>query len=182
MEQKEESRQRTAHQTTGLLVLVVCAMFGFGYALVPLYDLVCEITGYNGRTSKTTQAATAVALEPDLSRELKVEFLGNVDASLPWEFYPKEDSITIHPGEMITAYFVAKNRSNRDLIGQATPFVAPREANKHFIKTECFCFTEQAFAAGEQREMPVTFMVNPELEKGIDTVTLSYTFFQLPGA
>lgn len=182
MKQQKESRQRTAHQTTGLLVLVVCAMFGFGYALVPLYNLVCEITGYNGRTSKTTQAATAVALKPDLSRELTVEFLGNVDASLPWDFYPKEDSITIHPGEMVTAYFVAKNRSNQDLVGQATPFVAPREANKHFIKTECFCFTEQAFAAGEQREMPVTFMVNPELENGVSTVTLSYTFFQLPGA
>lgn len=181
MSTETPNTQSNQRQHTKILLLVVVAMFGFGYALIPLYNFVCEITGYNGRTSETTQAAEAVALEPDLSRLLKVEFLGNVDAALPWDFYPKESSITVHPGQMVTAYFVARNRSTRELTAQATPFVAPREASKHFVKTECFCFTQQKFAAGEQREMPVTFMVDPDLDKGIDTVTLSYTFFQFPG-
>lgn len=163
---------------TATLVVVVGLMFLFGFALVPIYNFVCEITGYNGRTTETTtQSTLEVAPIVDVERTLKVEFLANLDVSLPWEFYPVEASINMHPGEMKTVMFMARNKSSRERVGRATPFVAPREANKYLRKAECFCFTEQRFAAGEEKEMPVTFIIDPDLPKDIDTVTLSYTFF-----
>lgn len=158
------------------------AMFAFGYALVPLYDLVCEITGYNGRNSATTTVADVSHFTPDLSRTVKIEFVTSVGTGLPWKFWTEQNSIELNPGEMTTVLFYATNKATQPRIGQAVPGVSPREASKYFRKTECFCFNEQSFEAGETREMPVTFLVDPALPADVDTITLSYTFFRAPGS
>lgn len=159
------------------LLLVTVAMFGFGYALVPLYDVFCEITGVNGRPGAVQ--AEALSGEIDETREITVQFLGNINSSLPWEFYPLEKTMKVHPGQIYETEFFAKNFSGRMLIGQAVPSVAPAEASKYFNKTECFCFTQQKFAAGEGRKMPVRFVVGTSLPKNVSTITLAYTFFKV---
>ena len=160
------------------LALVVAAMFGFGYALVPLYNVVCQITGLNGKTTRVA-SGEAAAFEPDLDRWVTVEFVANVNAGLPWTFAPVVHRMKVHPGRLYDARFVATNLSTEPLIGQAVPSVAPGEAAKHFQKTECFCFTRQRFAAGETRELPLRFVIDPRLPKHVKTVTLSYTFFDV---
>jgi len=158
---------------TSLLVLVVGA-FGFGYALVPLYDVFCEITGFGGRTN-----ATAVIVEeaPDLSREIRVEFVTTVNSYAPFEFSADTDSMTVNPGKMYFATFTAKNLTDKDKVAQAVPSVAPGTAAEHFVKIECFCFDQQAFTANEERAMPLQFIVDPDLPDYVDTITLQYTFF-----
>jgi cytochrome c oxidase assembly protein subunit 11 len=160
------------------LALVVVGMFGFGYALVPLYNVVCEVTGLNGKTSQV-DAEEAAAFEPDLDRLVTVEFVTGVKAGLPWAFEPRVRSMQVHPGQMYEASFVATNRSTEPLVGQAVPSVAPGEAARHFQKTECFCFTKQRFEAGETRELPLRFVIDPRLPRHLKTVTLSYTFFDV---
>lgn len=156
------------------LVVVVVAMFGFGYALVPLYAVFCEITGVNG---KTDEIAAVVVEAPDTDRVVTVEFIGSVNQNAPWDFRPSVHEIEVHPGKLYRTTFVARNRSDEDIVGQAVPSVAPGQAAKFFQKTECFCFTEQRFTAGEEREMPVVFLLDPELPAHVDRVTLGYTFF-----
>lgn len=163
------------------LAAVAVGMFGFGYALVPLYEVVCEYTGLGGRTGIVT-AVEAAALGVDRGREVVVEFDTNVNGSLPWSFAALQRRITVHPGEITEVHFVAQNIANRTVVGQAVPSVAPARASPYFNKTECFCFTQQALAPGERREMPVRFVVGPDLPSGVNTVTLSYTFFEAPGA
>jgi len=158
---------------TSLLVIVVGA-FGFGYALVPLYDVFCEITGFAGRTNTETVAVTEA---PDLSREIRVEFVTTVNAYAPFEFGADADSMTVNPGKMYFATFTAKNLTDEDKVAQAVPSVAPGAAAQYFVKIECFCFDQQAFAANEERAMPLQFIVDPELPDYVDTITLQYTFF-----
>ena len=157
------------------LAVVVLAMFGFGYALVPLYDVLCEITGLGGRTG----VVAADALDPgvDTSRTVKVQLLGTVSSRLPWEFRPDVASMEVHPGRIYETTYFARNLSERATIGQARPSVAPSVASLHFNKTECFCFVEQELAPGEARHMPVRFVLSRDLPADIATVTLSYTFF-----
>ena len=157
---------------------IALGMFGFGYALVPLYDVFCEITGLNGRTA--AQAAS-VSEAPDLAREVRVEFVSSLDRNAPFEFRPAQVSMTVHPGKAYVTSYVASNLAGRDAIGHAVPSVAPGQAAKYFHKTECFCFTEQPFGAGESKDMPVRFILDPDLPAHIDTVTLSYTFFEKSG-
>lgn len=159
------------------LFLVVIGMFGFGYALVPLYDVFCEITGLNGKPGVVQ--AEALSEGVDQSREVTVEFIGNVNSSLKWQFYPRTKRMRVHPGEVYEAQYYAKNLAASDVVGQAVPSVTPAVASKYFNKTECFCFTRQAFAAGEGREMPVRFVVDTRLPSAISTVTLAYTFFRV---
>lgn len=159
------------------LILVTVGMFGFGYALVPIYDVFCELTGVNGRPGAVQ--ADALSNEVDQSREITVQFLGNLNSSLPWEFYPLEKTMKVHPGQVYETEFFAKNLAGQPLVGQAVPSVAPAEASKYFNKTECFCFTRQLFAAGEGRKMPVRFVVGTSLPKDISTITLAYTFFKI---
>jgi cytochrome c oxidase assembly protein subunit 11 len=159
------------------LLLVTVGMFGFGYALVPLYDAFCEITGLNGRPGAVQ--AEALSGEVDQTREITVQFLGNINSSLPWEFYPLEKTMKVHPGQVYETEFFAKNLASQPLVGQAVPSVAPAEASKYFNKTECFCFTRQLFAAGEGRNMPVRFVVGTSLPKNVSTITLAYTFFKV---
>jgi len=150
------------------------AMFGFGFLLVPLYDVFCEITGFGGRTN--TEAAI-VAEAPDVSREIRVEFVTTVNSYALFEFAADADSMVVNPGKMYYATFTAKNLSGDDKVAQAVPSVAPVAAAEHFTKIECFCFTSQEFAADEERAMPLQFIVNPDLPDYVDTITLQYTFF-----
>jgi len=157
------------------LVALTLGMFGFGYLLVPLYDVFCDITGIGGRTSG--QAAQSVEVQPDLTRSIRVEFVASVNSSGPWEFRPDQPSLVVHPGQMYQTTFWARNQRDEDVVGHAVPSVAPGQAAKYFSKTECFCFTEQVFGPGEGRHMPVVFIIDPDLPEHVDTLTLSYTFF-----
>ncbi|MEM9605116.1 MAG: cytochrome c oxidase assembly protein [Pseudomonadota bacterium] len=162
------------------LMLVVVGMFGFGYLLVPLYDIICDVTGLNGKTGIIdVQAAQDYAIDPN--REVAVEFSATVNAGGSWRFKPEAASMRVKPGEQYTAWFVAENLVNTDVTGRAVPSVAPQPAAKYFDKTECFCFTNQLFEGGETKRMPVTFVVNPDLPINYESLVLSYTFFTYDG-
>ncbi|MEO1573995.1 MAG: cytochrome c oxidase assembly protein [Pseudomonadota bacterium] len=154
---------------------IVVGMFGFGYLLVPLYDVFCEITGLNG---KTANAAVVVTEAPDETRWVTVEFMGTLNNGAPWEFRPTETSMKVRPGKAYVTEFFAKSRVNREAVGHAVPSVAPGAAAKYLLKTECFCFEEQVFGPGESKDMPVRFVLDPDLPRHVDVVTLSYTFFE----
>lgn len=175
---KAHARSARNRQSAMRLALVVLAMFGFGYALVPLYDVLCDITGLDGRTG-VVQAA-AVVEEPDTSRLITVELVGTVNSTLRWEFRPITPKLKVHPGKLYSTRFYAKNLADETVVGQAIPNVSPNTASRYFNKTECFCFTQQTFAAGEGRDMPVTFVIDKNLPQDVHTVTLSYTFFKAP--
>ena len=162
-------------RTTRTLVLAALAMFGFGFALVPLYDVFCEITGLNGKTGGAV--AEMPAATPDTSRWVTVEFTGSVSQGMPWEFRPLQKKLRVHPGQVTVAQYYVRNTTDETIVGRAVPSVAPGLAAAHFKKIECFCFSEQTLKPGEAREMPVRFTVAPELAATIGTVTLSYTFF-----
>ena len=140
------------------LLLAVTAMFGFGFAMVPLYNVFCDLTGLNGKVGGRVEA---VGVEADLNRTVMVEFVANLNQTMPWEFRPEVSRMEVHPGKVYRTSFYAQNRTDRIMVGQAIPSVTPGTAAQHFKKTECFCFTEQQFAAGEGRDMPVMFMVDP---------------------
>lgn len=157
-----------------LAVMAAC-MFAFGFLLVPLYEVMCKITGIGGRTN--AEAATISATQAVSERLITVEFVAVLNEQAPWEFRPTVSSIQVHPGQLYDTAFFARNLTDGVLVGSAVPSVAPGQAAKHFIKTECFCFTQQNFTAGEGRDMGVQFMIDPALPDFIDRVTLSYTFF-----
>jgi len=161
------------------IALVSLAMFGFGYLLVPLYDVFCEITGLNGKTGRISEAEVAASYQPDLQRTVKVQFVANNSSDMPWDFRPEVRSMEVHPGQLYAASFVASNRTGRDMIGQAVPSVAPIKASRYFNKTECFCFDRQPLAAGETKQMPMRFIVDPRLPKQVETLTLAYTLFDV---
>jgi cytochrome c oxidase assembly protein subunit 11 len=168
-----------ATRTAKKLGLVALAMFGFGYALVPLYDVFCDVAGINGKTGEISQTeANAGSIDAD--RLVTVEFDTNVNPALPWKFKAVEYKMRVHPGEIAEAVFVAENESDQSVIGQAVPSVAPSQASLFFNKTECFCFTKQVLGPGERKEMIVRFVVGTELPEKISTMTLSYTFFVAP--
>lgn len=153
-------------------------MFGFGYALVPLYDVFCDITGLNGKTGgKVTLDQQQIV---DESRIVRVTFLATLNESMPWEFKPQTDFIEVHPGQHKTIYYTARNTASKNITGQAVPSVAPGLAAAYFHKTECFCFTEQELKPGEEKLMPVTFVVDKELPEQMNELILSYTFFTSP--
>jgi cytochrome c oxidase assembly protein subunit 11 len=168
-EQQQENRS-----LVGSLLILAVAMFGFGFALVPLYDDFCEITGFGGRTNTE---AVAVEEAPDLDREIRIEFMTTVNSYAPFEFAADADSMTVHPGKMYYATFTAKNLAGADKVAQAVPSVVPVAAAEHFVKIECFCFNNQEFAADEEKAMPVQFIVDPDLPDYVDTITLQYTFY-----
>ena len=157
-----------------LLVLVIM-MFGFGYALVPLYDVFCDVTGLNGKTGDQVSFTQAPVV--DEKRLVKVTFLASLNESMPWEFKPQQSFVEVHPGKPTTINYIAKNKSNKSITGQAVPSVSPGLAAAFFQKTECFCFTQQELKAGEEKLMPVTFIVDSELPQQMNELVLSYTFF-----
>lgn len=151
-------------------------MFSFGYALVPLYDLLCDITGLGGKTGQIS-SVEAQEYYIDTSRTITVEFASTLSTDIPWNFAPEVKSIQVHPGQSYVINYNAENRSSHAVVGQAIPSVTPAIASKYFNKTECFCFTQQTMLAKEVKAMPVKFVIDPNLPKDISTVTLGYTFF-----
>ena len=158
----------------GRLLILAAGMFAFGFALVPLYDVFCEITGFGGRTNDT---AAVVEEAPDCDREIRIEFVTTTNSYAPFEFGADVDSMTVTPGKMYFATFTAKNLTEKDRIAQAVPSVSPVSAAEHFQKIECFCFNNQEFLANEERAMPLQFIVDPDLPDYVDTISLQYTFF-----
>ena len=169
------------------LVAIVAAPFAFGFALVPLYDVLCAATGFNGKTSQGKLGVGGLAGSPpapsriDLSRIVTVEFTGTVMPGLPWEMRPMTRSLDLHPGELHQARFLVHNNSDKTIVGQAVPSVSPGQAAQHFEKLDCFCFSQQTLLPGETKELPLTFIVKPEIDEQIRTVTLSYAFFNVDG-
>lgn len=165
--------RKSNRRTAAKLALVALAMFGFGYLLVPLYDVACRVLGLNGKTGRVEAVASAV----DTQRTVTVEFTGQSMAGLPWEFRPMTKRIDVHPGETVVVKYYARNTARETVTGQAVPSVAPGRAAPHFKKIECFCFTRQELKPGEALEMPVRFTVLPDLAPEVQVVTLSYAFF-----
>lgn len=175
MSRRPRKQDQSIRRTGWRLGAVTLGMFVFGYALVPLYDVICEVTGLNGKTGR---AEATVARGPvDTGRWVTVQFMGNTTSGLPWEFRPLQKTMRVHPGEVAVAHYEARNIASETIVGQAVPSVAPSKAASHFKKIECFCFTQQKLAAGESRRMPVQFIVDPALDRDVGTVTLSYAFF-----
>lgn len=172
-------RNQANNRTVRRLGIAAAVMFGFGFALVPLYDVFCEVTGLNGKTGRI-ELEQALTGKVDEDRLVTVEFLGTVNGDMPWEFKPLVRRVKVHPGEVTEVHYFARNKAEQQVIGQAVPSVAPGLAAKYFNKTECFCFTRQALAAGEGKEMPLRFVVDPALPEEVRTVSLSYTFFPVP--
>jgi cytochrome c oxidase assembly protein subunit 11 len=172
-----QARLRSANRRLSLrLLVVVVAMFGFGYTILPLlYDAVCELTGLGGRPA-VAQESQLSGLQ-DADRLITVVFLGTVNSSLPWDVHPTVTQMRINPGRVYDTTYFARNLSSNGTVGTATPTITPSKAALYFTKTECFCFTEQRFDGGEGREMPVRFVVGTQLPPEVHTITLSYTFF-----
>ena len=163
------------------LAILAIAMFGFGYVLVPIYNVFCDVTGLNGKTGNI-EKEQAEKLVVDQNRMVTVEFDTNINGSLPWSFHAEKHELKVHPGKITDAMFVVENQSDETIVGQAIPSVAPSEASLYFKKTECFCFTQQTLAPRERKEMLVRFVVNPDLPEDISMMTLSYTFFMAPNS
>ena len=175
MAAKQEPGQiSTKALTFRLLVLAVC-MFGFGFLMVPIYDVFCEVTGFGGKTN--TEAATDVVMVADDTRDIDLEFVTTVNQYAPWEFHAELDGMEVHPGGLYEAWFVATNLTDKHKIAQAVPSVAPAQAASYFKKLDCFCFSNQEFMPGEVKRMPVRFVIDSDLPEFVDTITLSYTLF-----
>jgi cytochrome c oxidase assembly protein subunit 11 len=175
MSDSGDSRRNNRALLVKLCVIVV-AMFGFGYALVPFYDMICEATGLRNLAVADEIRNTQV----DATRSVRIELDSNVRA-LPWTFRPLEVIVKVHPGEVRQVVYEISNRTDRAMTGQAIPSYGPRDAAQYFRKLECFCFTKQVLQPGETRQMPVVFVVDPSLPKDMATITLSYTFFEVEG-
>lgn len=177
---------RKHYVVAGKMFMLAIAMFGFGYIMVPMYEIICEVTGLNGKTGRISAAESERRFEQTLAgndadaleREIIVEFIGIVSAGGNWEFKPNEREMRVKPGQQYVTSYFAKNLSTIPVVGQASPSVSPSAAAKFFNKTECFCFTRQEFEAGGSRDMPVTFVIDPKVPINVDRVTLSYTFFK----
>ncbi|MGN4075397.1 cytochrome c oxidase assembly protein [Burkholderia gladioli] len=159
------------------LVVVAALMFGFGFALVPIYRAICQVTGINNLVQRDVSAREARNTQVDMSRTISVELDAN--ARGPLGFRPEQRSLDVHPGEVMTVVYDVTNGQGRPVVAQAIPSYAPRQATEYFKKIECFCFTQQTLKANESRRMPVVFVIDPALPKDVKTITLSYTFFEL---
>lgn len=163
----------------GKLLVIAVLMFGFGYALVPVYKKICEITGINVLASKDAGAESIGNTQVDSSRTITIEFDANSHG--PWRFRPTVNSLQVHPGEMAQVVYEVVNTQAHSINAQAIPSYAPQQASAHFKKIECFCFQQQTLGPNEAKQMPVVFYIDPALPKDIKTITLSYTFFEIDG-
>lgn len=168
----------------GKLAVIACAMAGFGYALVPMYNAICSALGINvlSRVAQSVPAArsgSAASTQIDRSRTVTVEFDANARGI--WEFHPERRSIEVHPGELTTVVYEFRNSQNRTMAAQAIPSYLPKQAEPHFNKLECFCFNQYTMQPGERRTWPVVFVIDPKLPKDVRTITLSYTFLEVGG-
>jgi len=181
--------QRENLKMVGKLAVVAAGMFAFGYALIPIYKHICEITGINilslserqvpGNGAAGRDVKLPANTQVDMSRTITVEFDAN--ARGPWEFKPEKRTLKVHPGELATVMYEFQNVQNRRMSAQAIPSYAPRQAAAHFNKLECFCFNQYTLDPGEKKQWPVAFVIDPRLSKDVTTITLSYTFFEVGG-
>lgn len=171
-----QSRTSANNKLVLRLVVIVVGMFGFGFALVPLYDVFCDITGINGKTNNTAAASSSFI---DESREITVEFITRTNSGMPWEFRAEKARVQVHPGEVNTVAFYVRNPATSDIIAQAIPSVSPGQAALYLNKTECFCFNQQPLQAGEEAWMPMSFYVDTSLPQGITYLTLQYTLYDV---
>ena len=175
----QTAKKRISKRLVLLLTAMTFGMFGFGYALVPLYDLFCEITGVGG--SPTIGSPYQIGQLPDMEsdRDVWVEFTGNSTNGLPWTVEPQVKKAKLKIGEVHEFTYLVKNTSGKALVAQAVPSISPMQSARHLVKLECFCFENQPLAAGESRQMPVVFYIDPKLSKDTATLTLSYSFFEV---
>lgn len=179
MDTEHTGRLRLNRSTFTKLVVVAVVMFGFGYALIPVYRQVCEVLGINVLTQKDGTVERPVNSQVDLTRSVTVDLDGNAQG--PWRFRPTSRSVTVHPGEMTTVVYEVVNTQARTVQAQALPSYAPQSAMPYFKKIECFCFKQQTLKPNEARQMPVVFFIDPKLPKQVSHITLSYTFFEIAG-
>lgn len=174
----------------GKLLLLVAGAFLFAFALVPLYNVLCDVTGFNGKTAGPGRdgfgpgglaASSTTPPQVDASRSIRVEFTGTVMPGLPWDMRPLTLSLDVHPGDMQQVIYLVRNTSDHPITGQAVPSISPGLAARHFEKIECFCFAQQSLGPGEAREMPVAFVIKPDIDPEISQLTLSYAFFSTAG-
>jgi cytochrome c oxidase assembly protein subunit 11 len=173
-----EPLKRANRQLTWRLAIMTTLAFAFGFALVPLYRVVCVVTGFGDQKELLERAVVHEA--PDVNRVVTVEFLGNLTTYGSWEFRPSVNSMQVHPGRLYSTTFFARNLLAHETMAQAVPAIAPTSAAAYFRKTECFCFRPQHFAGNEGRDMAVRFIVDPSLPRDLDRMTLAYTFYELP--
>lgn len=169
--------QQRNRKTVLLTLLVTAGMFGFGFALVPLYEVFCEVTGLNGKTGGRYELTAAD--QPIDNRQIRVQFVTQTNAQLPWEFRPEQKSIEVHPGQAQVVYFYARNPTGKTMTVQAVPSVTPFAGAAFFHKVECFCFTRQRLEPQGEVRMPLQFLVSKDLPTEYSTLTLSYTLFDL---
>jgi len=172
------STTRTNNRTVKKLLCIVVGMFAFGWALIPLYDLLCEVTGLGGKTGGAYTYDPA-AERIDRNRLVKVNFITNTNGGMQWEFWSDKGGMRVHPGALSEATFYVKNTTNRTMVGQAVPSVVPTTAVDYFHKTECFCFNSQVLEPGEEMEMPMRFFVDADLPDNVPTISLSYALFDI---
>ncbi|HEX9184497.1 MAG TPA: cytochrome c oxidase assembly protein [Burkholderiales bacterium] len=177
MSQAVPARARANRRMLVRLSVVALAMFGFGYALVPLYDAICVALGVDSLVARSEAPANT---QVDGSRTVTVELDANAH-NLPWQFRPLVRHITVHPGQVATVEYEIANVRSEPVSAQAVPSYGPARAGEYFHKMECFCFKQQTLAPGETRRMPVVFVVDPKLPRDVSTITLSYTFFEVAG-
>ena len=174
-QERQHSNQRLAIRLGWVALFFV----GFGFAMVPMYDAFCKLTGLNGKTN-SAPAVMDPNTQVDFSRKVNVEFLSQTMPGVGLQFKPEQFAIKVHPGEITHMNYTVTNTSRRVFVGQAVPSITPAAATQYFEKLECFCFTQQTFQPGETRTMPVVFVVNPKMDRELGTVTLSYAFFEAP--
>jgi len=171
----DEARKRANLNMTWKLLALTLGAFAFGWALVPFYNVLCDITGFGNQ--KRLAERSVIAEKPDKTRNVTVEFLANLPTNGNWEFRPLVRSMDVHPGQLYAANFLARNLTGRDVTAQAVPNIEPGTAAAYFHKTECFCFVPQPFKIDEERALPVRFIVDPALPRYVDRITLAYTFY-----
>lgn len=173
------TKQQTSNRKVVLwLCAAVIGMFGFGFALVPLYDIMCDALGINGKPNSES-VIQPMGMRADESRTIRVEFMAHIKGDMPWEFKPESLVLEVHPGEVIRTNYLARNLSSQEIVGQAVPSVSPGEGAAYFNKIECFCFNHQPLESKKSAEMPLIFYIEPDVPQSIHTLTLSYTLFNI---
>jgi len=171
------NRAADTRKVVARLVLGTVLMFGFGFAMVPIYDVFCQITGLNGKISRTGEVDEQIEVVE--SRQVKVRFISSFNENMPWEFGPKQPVYRVNPGQMQQTAFIARNPTEKNMVAQAVPSVSPAEAAQYLHKVNCFCFDRQPLDAGAEAEMPMVFFIDPKIPEHLDSITLSYTLFDI---
>jgi cytochrome c oxidase assembly protein subunit 11 len=171
----KEDQERANKRLVIKLLWIIAGALIFAFALVPLYDVICTVTGLNGKTNNSAELKPPAKM--DVSREVTVQFVSSVMPGLGWNFYPLQNSVTVHPGQVTTVMFEAKNTTSTEVSGQAIPSVTPGKASAHLKKIECFCFVKQTLKSGEVKKLPLRFFISADLPQDVHELTLSYSFF-----